>query len=109
MPELQENAPAFCVHGLADRLPALDLLVAMDAGGPGVTLALLRNLRSLGNDQCGTGTLTVVLDVHRCRYVARLPRPRTSQRRHGDAVLKGELAKFDRAEQVMSHDDFLNE
>jgi len=108
MPELQENASAFCVYGLADSLPALNLLVAMDAGRPGVTLALLRNLCSLGNDQCSTGTLTVVLDVHRCRYVARLPRSRASQRRHDDAVIEGELAEFDRAEQVMSHDDVLN-
>jgi hypothetical protein len=79
----------------------------MDARRPGVTLTLLRNLSGLGDDQRGTGALTVVLNVHRCRHVAGLPRPRASQRGHGDTVIKVELTEFDWAEQVLGHDDFL--
>ena len=46
------------MHGVGDTAPASDLLLAMDARGKGVTLALGRDLGGLAQDQARAGPLT---------------------------------------------------
>ena len=74
MPQLQEDPAAGLVHGVGHQAPAVDLLPAVDAGRPGVALALHRDLCRLRDDQPGRGALGVVTGVQRRWNVARLTR-----------------------------------
>ena len=85
MPELHEDAAAPTMHGLGDEPPAGDLLGRMDAGRTRIALPLGRDLRALGDDQSGTGTLRVVFGVERLGHIAGAG-PVAGHRRHDDAV-----------------------
>ena len=72
VPELEENPSARGVHRICDETPALDLLAAVNAGRPCVTLTLHRYLRRLADDQRGARALDVVGRIERRRYITRL-------------------------------------
>ena len=81
------------MHCLGDPMPGLHLLMAVDAGSPGVTLALHRHLRCLAHDQRGGCALRVVAGGKGAWHIARLACPRARQRRHDDAMPQVEGAK----------------
>ena len=60
MPDLQEDAPALGVNRIRDHPPACDLLRRVDSRGVLIALGLRRDLRRLGDDQPGTGALSVI-------------------------------------------------
>jgi hypothetical protein len=93
MPELIEDQAAGLMHRLGDPMPRLHLLTAVDAGCPGVTLALHRYLRGLAHDQRCGGALCVVAGGKRTGHIARLACPRAGQWRHDDAMRQVEGAK----------------
>ena len=86
VPELQEDQTAGLVHRVGDPSPALDLLRAVDTGGPGVALSLLRYLGCLANDESGRSSLRVVAGVERRGNIARLAGARAGERCHDHAV-----------------------
>jgi hypothetical protein len=63
VPELDDDAPAGGVDGVRHPAPARDLLGRVDAGRPGVALALLRDLRGFRDQETGAGALGVVAGV----------------------------------------------
>jgi hypothetical protein len=60
MPQLRENHAAFGVHCVGHVAPAVDLLVAVDAGRPRVTLPARLDLRALADHESRTGALAIV-------------------------------------------------
>ncbi|MCY1447897.1 hypothetical protein D9M71_645380 [compost metagenome] len=100
MPQLHEDRAGAAVNGLADRLPGPDLFFAVDARGPGVALALSRDLRGLGDDEGRAGALPVILDIHFGRYIARLAGTGACQWGHGHPVLQGGSAQRDRLKKM---------
>ncbi|MCY1441904.1 hypothetical protein D9M71_582430 [compost metagenome] len=94
MPQLQENSSAFCVDGIGDLAPAINLRLRVDTGRILVALSLLRDLRGFGDQQACRGSLAVI----GCSELARdeaFPRTVTRQRSHHDSV-----GKCQRAERV---------
>ncbi len=87
VPQLQEDAAALGVDGVGDLLPAGHVRFVVDARGPGVTLALWRDLGGLGDDQAGAGALGIVFGRQFGGHVARLGAA-AGERRHDDAVLQ---------------------
>jgi hypothetical protein len=71
----------------------------VDAGSPGVTLALHRQLGCLAHDQGCRCTLRVVTGREGARHVARLARPRAGQRRHDHSMRQLEKVPLVRLEQ----------
>ena len=96
---LIEDQSVSLMHRLGDPMPRLYLLAAMDAGRPGVTLALHRNLRCLANDQRRGCALRVVAGGKGTRHIARLACPRARQWRHDDAMPQSEGTNPVRLEQ----------
>ena len=86
VPELCGHQPARGVDGVGDPAPARDLLVAVDAGGVHVALALGADLGALGDDQSRARPLHVVLLHQVVRHVAGDARAHPGQGRHQDAV-----------------------
>jgi len=86
VPKLIEDQSVGLAHRLGDPVPRFHLLTAVDAGGPGVTLALHRYLRGLAHDQSGGGALRIVAGGKGARHIARLACPRAGQWRHHDAM-----------------------
>jgi len=62
MEELLENASTLVVNRCRDPLPGFDLVFLMYRGTPKSTNTFGRNMCGFGNDQAGTGSLTVVGD-----------------------------------------------
>src|SRR6202165_2415494 len=93
MPKLIEDQSVLPMHRLCDLTPRLRLLAAVDAGSPGVTLALHRHLRCLADDQGGGGALRIVAGGQGTRHIARLAGPRAGQWRHHDAMPQVERAE----------------
>lgn len=60
VPQLQKYRAAIAVDLIGYQTPALLLGWRVDAGGHGVAVAGRRNVRCLGDDQAGTGSLPVV-------------------------------------------------
>src|SRR5579872_1392388 len=93
VPKLIEDQSVGLVHRVGDPMPCLDLLAAVDARSPGVTLALHRYLRRFAHDEgCGSA-LRVVAGGKGTRHIARLSRPRAGQGRHDDAMRQVERAE----------------
>ncbi len=103
VPELDDDLAAGRMNGIGDLAPGGYLFRRMDARGIEVTLSHRADLAGFGDDQPGTGPLTVVLDSHRSRQMA-LDCPIAGQRCHDDAVGQGNFANFDWIKQ-RTHDD----
>ena len=88
MPKLNDDGPAFGVHGVGDGFPAPDLIVRIAARRIRVALRLGRDLGGFGDDQAGRGALGVIFNGKRTRDQARTGAI-SRERRHHDAV--GEL------------------
>ena len=91
VPELDENPAAGPVDGVCHLLPACDLRCRVDAGSPHVADTLRADLRALGDNQAGRGSLHVISNGHRARDVG-LPCAAACHRRHHDAVWQREIA-----------------
>src|SRR5690606_32742785 len=102
---LGKDHPAFSVHGIGHRAPALDLCLAVDAWRPGVTLATGFDLGALADDQAGTGAL-LVIPGHEGRWdVTGLSAALARERRHDDTILQRDGAQRCGLEQrAMLHD-----
>ncbi len=99
MPQLQHDASALGVDGVGHPMPALDLVVGIDARSAGVAVAPDRNRRRLGDDQPAFGrALGIVFHHQIARDVAGV-RAHSRQRRHDDAVREGIGADDGRREQ----------
>ena len=85
MPELQENAATFGVHGGGDLLPARDVFGSVDPRGVRVTMTTRRNRGGLGDDQAGARTLAIILG-HQVRRDVGTFGATTGQRSHQDTV-----------------------
>ena len=64
VPQLTDNFAARRVHCVGDLFPAGHLFLRPDSRSHGIATSLGRNVRRFGNDQAGTGTLSVVSGVH---------------------------------------------
>jgi hypothetical protein len=93
VPKLVEDQSTGLMHRVCDTAPRLHLLSAVNAGSPGVTLALHRHLRCFAHDQRRGCALRVVTGGERARHITRLARARPGQRRHDDAMRQLEGAK----------------
>ena len=85
MPKLNDDGPAFGVHGVGDGFPAADLIVRVTARRIRIALRLRRDLGRLSDDQAGRGALGVIFNGKRTRNQARAGAV-SRQRRHHDAV-----------------------
>ncbi|MNX91767.1 hypothetical protein D3C86_1238730 [compost metagenome] len=99
VPELQEDATALGVDSLGHLAPAFDLGGVINAGRVLVSLALLRDLGRLGDDQTGRGALAIVFDRQIAGHEAGL-RAVARQRRHDDPVGQGDGAEGVGLEQI---------
>ena len=99
VPQLCRHQPAFGVNGVGHPRPAGHLLGAVDARGVHVALADRRDLRSLADDEAGTGALPVVLDHEVVRDVAGNARPHPCQRRHDHTIRQLLVADGQRLEE----------
>ena len=114
VPDLNEDASAARVHALRHLAPAGHLLLGKDTGRVLVTLALLRDLARLGDQQTGGGALAVILHRQRARHHAG-DRAIARQRRHHQPIWKGDRAKlvgleeFGRGVHFFSHPGFQNQ
>ena len=96
--QLQHNASAFGMHGLGDPLPTGHLFGTVDRGRPAIAQAAGRRCSAFGDDQPGTGALTVILDHLAARD--RICQGSTAcHRRHDNSVGQLQLAQGDRLEQ----------
>ena len=93
VPQLGGDQAAGLVHGVGDPAPAGDLLVAVDAGGVHVALALGADLGALGDQQAGARALHVVLAHQVVGHVARHGGAHPGQRGHQDAVVGADGAE----------------
>ena len=93
MPELGKDDAALVMYGLRHCAPARDLLGAMDAGRPGITLSTRLDLGSLGNHEAGTGTLAIIGRHQIVRNIARLGAAGSGQGRKDDTILQRERAQ----------------
>ena len=93
VPELGGDEPAGLVHGVGDPAPARDLLVAVDAGGVHVALALRADLRALGDQQAGARALHVVLAHQVVGHVARRRGAHPREGSHQHAVVGADRAE----------------
>ena len=89
VPQLQKDQPACVVDGLGHQLPAFDLRVVPDARRVGIAYAHRGHAGGFGQDQPGTGTLRVIFRHHGVRNSVGTGAG-TGQRRHDDAVSKGQ-------------------
>ena len=85
MPQLQEDFSAALMHRLRNRLPASDLLRAMNTRRLGIALPVGRDLGRLRDDQAGAGALAVITRHQGVGHVAR-GSAAACQRRHQDAI-----------------------
>src|SRR5665213_743025 len=106
MPELDEDPSAALVDAVRHPAPAGDLLLRVDAGGVLITLALLRNLARLGNQEARGGALAVIFHGERARHLAG-DRAVARQRRHHEAVGERERADFEGFEKFGRRGHFL--
>jgi hypothetical protein len=88
VPQLRGDEPARLVDRVGDPPPACDLLVAVDARGVHVALALGADLRPLGDEQPRARPLHVVLAHQVVGHVAGDGRTHPGQRRHEGAVVR---------------------
>ncbi len=86
MPELEEHMAAVGVDGVGDAPPGLDLRLGEAARRPDIALALLADLRRLGDDEAGAGALAIIERRERARHGVGLDGAVARQRRHGDAI-----------------------
>ncbi len=93
VPKLRENAPARLVRRLCHVAPAFDLRLAVEARRPDVALALLADLRRLGDDQPGARALAVIGRGEFVRRVGSVGGAVARQRRHHDAIGQLEIAE----------------
>ena len=71
--ELHEDACAFCVDGIGDLFPALNMVVFVDSRTARITAPALQHVRRLRDQQRARRcTLAVVLDHHLARTVVRV-------------------------------------
>ena len=98
MPDLGEDTAAGLVHGAGDGLPALDLLLAPEAGDIGIADRQGGDGHALADDQAGGGALAVVFGHQGARHMA--GRAGAGEGRHDDAVGQGEVAQADRVEEI---------
>src|SRR3979490_3488753 len=87
------------MHRLGDPMPRLHLLTAVDAGSPGVALALHGHLRCLAHDQLRGLALRVIAGGEGAWHITRLAGSRAGQWRHDDAMRQVKGAKPERLEQ----------
>ncbi|MNI45268.1 hypothetical protein D3C73_996870 [compost metagenome] len=92
VPELHEDVPATCVHGVGDLAPSVDLILRVEPGRVLVALGLGRDLGSLGDDQAGRGPLGVVAGRQRAGHQAGIGSV-ARQRCHHDTVGQRQRAK----------------
>ena len=104
VPELQEDDAALGVDRVGDELPALDLLVRIDARhvrprGPG-----RQHRRRFADDQAALrGALAVICSVERIGRIAGRRRAHACQRRHDHAVRETIGPDLQRGEQRVGH------
>ena len=99
MPQLRDDATAGLMHGVSDRLPPFDLLLTPQARRIGPAQPLPRNARRFADDEAGRGALAIIIDHQRRRHMI-AGRAGAGQRRHQNAVGRGNRAKLDRIEQA---------
>ena len=97
MPELSDDATAFCMYSLGHFFPGLQLLLTIEAGNVRVALSLCTDGRAFADQQTCRGALCVV-GLH-CLCGHRLGRPVTRQWRHGNAVGQAQATGFNRIKQ----------
>ncbi|MNR20963.1 hypothetical protein D3C85_1378370 [compost metagenome] len=98
VPQLREDTPAGCMHGIGHASPTRDLFRAMDARRPGVALALLAHLGAFADDQSCRCTLAVILGHQSGRNIPGACAG-TGHGRHNDAVGQLQLTESIRGKQ----------
>ena len=64
VPKLREDLAAGLMYGVGDFFPTGDVFRGVNAGRPGITLALLADLRAFADDQPGAGALGIIFSHH---------------------------------------------
>ena len=82
------------MRGVVDSPPAARLFVGVDARRVDIALALLRNLRGLGDEQAGAGALPVIIHHQIVGRVGSRRGAIARQRRHHDAVGEMDVAEI---------------
>ena len=99
MPDLRDDTAAGVMHRLRCRLPCGDLRVAPQARRERPAKALLADPGSLADDQAGRGALGIILR-HQWGRDMLAGRAAARQRRHQNAVWRGDRAQLDRIEET---------
>ncbi|MNF94898.1 hypothetical protein D3C84_776200 [compost metagenome] len=89
MPKLSEDHTPFGVNGVGDFAPAFNLLGAVNAGSPGITLSTRLDLGAFGHHESRASTLAVIRGHEIVRNVARLGATRTGKWWQNDSILEG--------------------
>ena len=100
VPQLQDDLSIRLVHRLGHWLPGFDLFRRPDARRRWPARAFLRNTRGFSDDEAGTCTLGIIACLERGNRDMHPDAASTRERRHDNAVLCVDGAKFYRIEKT---------
>src|SRR3981081_3497948 len=103
MPKLDEDAATAFMHAIGHLAPTGGLLRRIDARCVLITLALLRHLACLSDEEAGGRALAVIVHRDWARHHARPHCAVARQWRHYQAVGQGDRAQLKGLEEVGRH------